>query len=196
MADEQLAEAPTFGTDRPYGFDSHGLNWMIGAAVANSLVPAAAYILDKMVIAGDGSTETRQKALYNTMKMHVSVWGPIVLFGMLGIWDIAKPFTALILEHVLSNGATFTYIYAAIQLLTLALTEDGNWWIFSLYFIYSRFMDAIERQNGTFAMYYLNPLAMTIDPYFHPSIYYLLGIRKHKYRYYYYYPETTPNFDL
>ncbi len=57
-------------------------------------------------------------------------------------------------------------------------------------------MDFLEQGSGTFAMYYLDPYAMTMDAELHPSIAYLLGWREHRYRYYHYYPEYTPDFSL
>ena len=69
-------------------------------------------------------------------------------------------------------------------------------WIFWGYFCFAQFFRYEEKMRGTFAMYYLNPRLMTLDPQLHPSIQYVLGWRDHRYRYYYYYPETAPAFEV
>ena len=180
----------------PYGFVAEDWYWMEKLAWWNAVLPALTWLMFRYWL--DDSTR-RTDMLFKIMIAHASVWSPLILIALVvNTFDTLKGFAAFWLEHFCSNFYQATYTVSFLSLLYLAVMEGNtyNWLLMWSYFFYFYFMDSAEQGSGTFAMYYLDPEAMTLDANFHPSFAYFMGWREHRYRYYYYYPQYTPDFSL
>ena len=85
-------------------------------------------------------------------------------------------------------------LYALFLLLEMSLYEGGagNRWLLLMGSFMAFFTHFVSKKRGTFSMYYLDATYRTLDATLYPSIHYLFGWRRHRYRYYYYFPEATP----
>ena len=176
----------------PYGFYEYDWHMLLQQAVYNMALPGALYATEKYALSMSGRYPLQ------LLQMTAGLWAPLLVLGLFTEIGMSGGVAGFYIEHILSNFAPILYL-GGIALFVNGILDNNaayDWLITIVYAVSAYVLDYFLSFRGTFAMYWLNPRAMTLDAQLFPSLMYMLGLRTHRYRYYYHYPEYAPDFDI